>query len=230
MLTLYTLEQGKLRVIAKGARKIRSHKAGHVEPFTHITLQLARSREIPILTQVETLDAYLPLRNDLTLTGYASYVMELVDRFTYEQEGGNQLMFRLLVDTLARLCSTAEVWTVIRYYEMRLLDYLGFRPQLVECANCRKTIQPVDQFFSLPAGGVICPSCGSGLPGLRPVSVEALKYMRHFQRSNYNEAARATVNPVIQKEIETLMQIYLTYLLERGLNTPGFMKKVTPVS
>jgi len=227
ILTLYTREQGKLRAIAKGARKIRSRKAGHLEPFTHITLQLARSRDIAIVTQVETIDSYLPLRDDLTRTGYASYVMELLDRFTYEQEGGNPALFNLLVDTLARLCGTAEVWAVVRYYEMRLLDFLGFRPQLFECANCRNPIQAVDQYFSPLAGGVICPNCGGGLPGLWPVSVDVLKYLRHFQRSNYNEAARARVAPALQKDVETLMQAYFTYLLERGLNTPGFMKKVS---
>jgi len=227
ILTIYTREQGKLRAIAKGARKIRSHKAGHLEPFTHITLQLARSRDLPIVTQVETLDPYLPLRDDLTRTGYAAYVLELLDRFTYEQEGGNPHLFRLLTDTLERLCSTAEIWGVVRFYEMRLLDYLGFRPQLFECANCRAAIQPVDQFFSPSAGGVICPSCGGGLPGLWPVSVEALKYLRHFQRSNYAEATRVKVAPAIQREVEALMQAYFTYQLERGLNTPGFIKRVS---
>ena len=115
ILTLYTREQGKLRAIAKGVRKIRSHKAGHLEPFTHITVQLARSRDIPIVTQVETLDPYLPLRDDLTRTGYAAYVLELLDRFTYDQEGGNPALFRLLTDTLERLCSTAEIWGVVRF-------------------------------------------------------------------------------------------------------------------
>ena len=227
ILTLYTREQGKLRAIAKGVRKIRSHKAGHLEPFTHITVQLARSRDIPIVTQVETIDPYLPLREDLTRTGYAAYVLELLDRFTYEQEGGNPPMFRLLTDTLERLCSTAEVWPVVRFYEMRLLEFLGFRPQLFECANCRNAIQAVDQFFSASAGGVICPNCGGGLPGLWPVTVDVVKYMRHFQRSSYNEAARARVAPGLQKEVESLMQAYFTYLLERGLNTPGFIKRIS---
>jgi DNA repair protein RecO (recombination protein O) len=225
ILTLYTREQGKLRAIAKGARKIRSRKAGHLEPFTHITLQLARSRDIPIVTQVETIDPYLPVREDLTRTGYAAYVLELLDRFTYEQEEGNLPLFRLLTDTLARICSTADVWVVVRHYEMRLLDHLGYRPQLFECANCRNPIQPVDQYFSPAAGGVICPSCGNGLPGLWPISVEVLKYLRHFQRSSYHEVARIRVAALLQKEIETIMQNYFTYLLERSLNTPSFIKK-----
>ena len=226
ILTIYTRDQGKIRVIAKGARKIRSRKAGHLEPFTHITLQLAKSRDLPIVTQVETLDPYLPLREDLIRTGYAAYVMELLDRFTYEEEGPHPSLFHLLTDTLTRLCGQAESWTIVRYYEMRLLDFLGFRPQLVECANCRAAIEPVDQYFSPSAGGIICPKCGAGLPGLWPVSVEALKYLRHFQRSNFNDAARAKVAPEIQKEVETLMQAYFTYLLERSLNTPGFIKRM----
>ena len=226
LLTLYTREQGKLRAVAKGVRKIRSHKAGHLEPFTHITLQLARSRDLPIVTQVETIDPYLPLREDLTRTGYAAYVLELLDRFTYEEEGGSPKLFSLLTETLGRLSGTGEIWTIVRYYEMRLLDFLGFRPQLFECANCRAEIKPVDQFFSPSAGGVICPSCGMGLPGLWPVSVEVLKYLRHFQRSNFEQAALAKVPPSIQKEVETLMQAYFTYLLERNLNTPGFIKRI----
>jgi DNA repair protein RecO len=79
-------------------------------------------------------DAYLPLREDLILTSHASYVLELLDRFTYEDETENSSVFRLLTDTLSRLASKADVWLVIRYYEIRLLDHLGFRPQLFECA------------------------------------------------------------------------------------------------
>jgi DNA repair protein RecO (recombination protein O) len=227
LLTLYTRQLGKIRVIAKGARKIASRKAGHIEPFTHVRMQLSRGRDMLILTQADTVDAYLPIRDDLILTGQASYVMELLDRFTYEDETEAPSTFRLLTDTLSRLASKADVWLVTRYYEIRLLDHLGFRPQLVECANCGREVQPEDQFFSFSAGGVICPRCGQGLKHLRGISVEALKYLRHFQRSSYAEATRARPAPDVQLETESLMQGYFTYLLERELNTPGFLKSVT---
>ncbi len=226
ILTLYTREYGKLRVVAKGARKMRSRKAGHLEPFTHITVQLARARDLSIITQVETLDAYLPLREDLLLMGYASYVMELLDRFTYDEEGGNPVIFRLLTETLGRLSLQIEPWLALRFYEMRLLDSLGFRPQLFKCSNCAREIQPEDQYFSASSGGVVCPRCGAGLPGLWQISMGSLKYLRHFQRSNFKDATRANPTRAEQKEIETLMQAYFTYLLERSLNTPGFLKKV----
>ncbi len=226
LLTMYTRQLGKTRAIAKGARKIASRKAGHIEPFTHVKLQLSKGRDMFLITQADTVDAYLPLREDLILTSQAAYVMELLDRFTYENDTENASTFRLLTDTLARLASKADPWLVTRYYEMRLLDYMGFRPQLFECANCGREILAEDQFFSFTAGGVICPRCGQGLRNLKNISVDTLKYLRHFQRSSYTEASRARPSPEVQQEAEILMQGYFTYLLERELNTPGFLKKI----
>jgi DNA repair protein RecO (recombination protein O) len=232
LLTLYTLEMGKVRALAKGARKPRSRKAGHLEPFTRAALQLARGREILLVTQADTLEAYHVLRDDLILTTYAAYVVELLDRFTYE-EGENRALYKLLVSTLGRLGerddSAALLFNpdlVVRYYEMRLLDLLGFRPQLFQCTGCGEEIQPQDQFFSAESGGVLCPNCGPQNAGARHISLLALKYLRHFQRSSFSEAARAQPGALTNREIETLMHYYLTYLLERGLNTPAFLRRL----
>ena len=230
--TLYTLEMGKLRALAKGVRRPRSRKAGHLEPFNHANLLLAKGREIWLITQAETINSFSSMLDNLMLTTYAAYVVELLDRFTYE-EGENRAIYRLLVDTLGRLNQLGSYQTsetradlVVRYFEMRLLDYLGFRPQLFQCANCNTTILAEDQFFSAEAGGVLCPICGPKAAIVRPVSVLALKYMRHFQRSSFNEALRASPAIITSREFESLMQYYLTYLLERGLNTPAFLRRL----
>jgi len=225
LLWLYTLELGKIRAIAKGVRKPRSRKGGHLEPFTRVNLLLARGREIPIVTQAEAVDPYLALRDDLLRGTYASYAVELLDRFTYE-EGENRSLYHLLVDTLTRLVQLDELDLVIHYYVIRLLDLMGFRPQLFECANCGKEILPQDQYFSALQGGALCPQCGLQLNGSRPISMNALKYLRHFQRSSFSDAKRARLTPELSREIEILMQHYLTYLLERGLNTPAFLRRM----
>lgn len=223
-LRLYTLEMGKISVIAKGARKLRSRKAGHLEPFTRVSLQLASGRDLFIVTQAETLDAYLPVRENFLLTNFAAYVVEVVDRFTYEEEE-NRAIYRLVADTLARLGKSNNPDLVVRYYELRLLDLIGFRPQLFECASCSKDIQAEDQYFSAELGGALCPSCGPKISGSRSISMQALKYLRHFQRSNYADAQRAPLTATLNREMEALMNHYLTYLLERGLNTPAFLRR-----
>jgi DNA repair protein RecO (recombination protein O) len=191
-----------------------------------VTLQLAKGRDLLIITQADTLEAYLALGANLVRTSYASYVLELLDRFTYEDENENNAIFRLLTESLSRIASEEDPWLAMRYYEVRLLDLLGFRPHLFECANCGEEIRAVDQFFSAAAGGVLCPKCGAGLPGAWSISVEALKVFRHIQRSTYSEAQRARPGPEARNELETLIQKYLTYLLERGLNSPGFIKQI----
>ncbi len=226
LLTLYTRERGKVRALAKGARRIRSRKAGHLEPVTRVALQLAKGRDLLIVTQADTLDAYLPLTLDLVKTGYASYAVELLDRFTYEDESENYPIYVLLTEILGRIAAEPDPWLALRYYEVRLLDYLGYRPHLFECAGCGKEIQPVDQYFSPASGGVLCPECGARLRGAWKISMETLKHLRHFQRSSYAEARRAHPSTEVQSELETLMQKYLTFLLERGLNSPAFIKKI----
>ena len=225
LLTLFSRERGKLRCIAKGVRRLRSRKAGHLEPFTHAALLLARGRDFWIVTQAETLDAYLPLREDLVRTGYAAYVIELIDRFTYD-EGENRGLFALLVDTLRRITAVEDVFLAVRYFELHLLDFAGFRPELFRCVNCAEEIRPVAQFFSAQRGGTLCPNCGPKVGGARPVSLETLKYLRHLQRSSYGEASRARLSPPVQREMEALLQHYITYLLERGLNSQGFLNEV----
>lgn len=229
LLGLYTREAGKLRAIVKGARKMRSRKAGHLEPFTRVQLMLARGRDLWIVTQVETVDAYLPLREDLQRIAQASYVIELLDRYTYE-EGQNRLVYTLLVDTLARLSEANDYFQVVRYYELQLLDLLGFRPELVNCVKCGELIKPQDQFYSALLGGALCPACGQREISARPISMPALKYLRHFQRSTFKEAARAQVPAEIRQEVEAVIQYFLTYHLERGLNSPAFIREVRRLS
>ncbi|HZW04540.1 MAG TPA: DNA repair protein RecO, partial [Anaerolineaceae bacterium] len=147
LLVLYGRDQGKLRAVAKGVRKMRSRKAGHLEPFTRVALMLAKGRDMWIVTQAETVDAYLPVREDLVRTGYAAYVVEILDRFTYE-EGENRLLYDLLVRTLSRIAELDDPFLAVRYFEIHLLDLLGFRPELTYCTQCGAVIQPQDQFFS----------------------------------------------------------------------------------
>ncbi|QRN83072.1 DNA repair protein RecO [Chloroflexota bacterium] len=225
ILKVFTFQKGKITAIAKGVRRIRSRKAGHLEPFTRVTLLLAKGRNMDIVTQAETVDNYSGLREDLQRIGYASYVVEVLDRFTYE-EGQNVAIFRLLANTLKRLEAHPNPATVVHYYELRLLDLVGFRPQLFECVDCGKPVQAVDQFFSPLAGGVACPHCGRARPEAWSIGVDTLRYFRHLQRSNWDQVAGIEIPSAIEPVLADLIQRYISYILERQLNTPHFIKEI----
>lgn len=119
-LVLFSRQYGKLKCIAKGIRKIKSRKSGHLEPFTLSTIQLARGHDAPIITQAETILSFQEIHTDLDLLAQSSVVIELLDRFTFEEEENREL-FVLLVDTLKRLCAREDPFLAVHYYEMSLL-------------------------------------------------------------------------------------------------------------
>jgi DNA repair protein RecO (recombination protein O) len=226
LLTAYSAEHGKLRLIAKGVRRPNSRKAGHVEPLTRSRLLVARGRELDVITQAEAIELYPSLREDLLRLGHAVYVAELMDRFSMDEGEGHRSLFRLLTNTLERLAEGADPATTVRFFELRLVDELGFRPELFRCVTCRSDIQPEDQFFSSRDGGAVCPRCGEGRAGIKPISLNALKVLRHLQRSTFAASAAPRIRPEVHAEIEAVMEDYLTHLLERRLNSPAFLRRV----
>lgn len=225
LVTLFTPRYGKIRAVAKGVRRPTSRKAGHLEPLTRVKLQLAKGRNLDIITQAEASELYSNLRRDLVSIGHANYIVELLDRFTMEREE-NTAVYRLAIATLDRLCGGDPPGVVIRYYQLRLLDMAGFRPELFQCLNCRAEVMPEDQYFSIEQGGVLCPHCGGGDKKARSITLAGLKVLRHYQRSSYEVAAQASIRPEVGAEVEAHLEAYLTYLLERQLNSPTFLRQI----
>ena len=225
LLSVYTPERGKLRLVAKGVRRPRSRKAGHLEPLTRTSLMIAVGRDLDIVTQAEAIETFPGLRQNLLLLGQASYAVELVDRFTLD-EGDSRVLYRLLVETLTRLEEGRAPFSVLRFFELHLLEIVGYRPELFRCLGCGGEVLPKDQFFAAALGGVLCPSCGPQHPGARPLSLSALKVLRHLQRSGFETAAAPNVRPAVRQEVEGLLEEYITAILERRLHTPAFLLAV----
>ena len=114
LLTLYSREYGKIKAIAKGARKPQSRKTGHVELFMRSRFFIAKGRNLDIITQAEVIDPYAALREDMVRTTYASYAVELLDRFTVEEDK-HVGIYDLLVNALGWLGTAEDVMLVARY-------------------------------------------------------------------------------------------------------------------
>ncbi|MCL4368707.1 MAG: DNA repair protein RecO [Actinobacteria bacterium] len=222
LLTVYTPNYGKMRVVAKGVRRAKSKVAGHVETLSHCVMMLSRGRNLDIISQAQNLDAFLPLRDDLDRMSFAIYAAELVERFTAEHQESYPV-FRLLLETLKRLSEASATDLPLRYFEVKLLDSLGYRPELRHCVSCRQELEPVQNFFSASGGGAICPACHSDEIVFRALSVDALKVLRFIQDNDYCEVARLRLRPRLARELEYLLREYIRYLLERDVRSVAFM-------
>lgn len=226
LLTLLTPHHGKLSALAKGARKPKSRKTGHLELYTCADVLLSKGRDLYVLTQAEVIFPYLTLRMDLERGAYAAYAVELFDRFTPDTDDNLYGLFQLLNDTLAHLCTESDVRKVIRYYELHLLDDLGFRPQLHRCVISQEMILQEDQFFSYEEGGVVCPEAAEHTRRLHPLPEQTLRLLRHLQRSQYKQVEKLTIPGGVHRDTERILAGYLTYLLEARLQSVDFIRRI----
>lgn len=222
LLTLLTLQRGKMRAVAKGARKPSSRKTGHVELFNCVELQVAATRDIGIITQAQTLEPFLRLRDDLDRLSYAYYFAEIADRFV-EEEIEHSEMYELMLDALHWLETTTHLSRTARYFEMQMLDALGYRPQLQVCIHSKEELQPEENFFSPEAGGLLKPQFRHLYRDSVAVPVNALKVLRYLQSRKFADVEQLQLSPQVESEVEAILHYYVTHLLERNLKSVDFL-------
>lgn len=225
LLTLFSADRGKLRAIAKGARKPQSRKTGHVELFMRSKFLLAEGRDLDIITQAEMQNAYPHLRDDLVRTTYAAYTVELLDRLTVYDDPHRDI-YALLVQTLEAINGEADVLLAARYFELRLLSLTGFQPRLFNCVACGDAIREEDQFFSADLGGFLCPNSVEADPRAQPVSAVTVKVMRYLQTRPWETVQQLQLRPAVLHEVERVLYDYLIHILERDLKSVDFLHRL----
>jgi DNA repair protein RecO (recombination protein O) len=228
VLTVLTPRLGKLRIIAKGIRRTRSRLGGGLEPFSDVHLVLAVGRTFDVVTQSALEDAHLGLRDDLHSTAAAWYLVELADRFC-EGNADSHAAFTLLGQGLAALDAAPEEVSralVARWYELHLLDAMGFRPELSRCLECGSPIEPEGNGYSAVGGGVLGPECRHPALDVRPISADGLKVLRHLQRSELTEVLQLRLSAAVLGETERLLHATVSAILERELGSRDFLADV----
>jgi len=225
ILTLYTPERGKLAAIAKGVRRVTSRQSGHVELFTYANLLLAEGRNLHVVTQAETIRPYRGLRGDLVRTTYAYHIAETTDRFVREGVG-SPATFALLRDSLAALAEADDPSLAARFFELRLLDQLGYRPELHVCPVCGAALSLEGNGFSPETGGVVCPACVTSVSDAQPLPGSVFRVLRFLQSRDWAVACRLTLSPATRGVLERVMHAFVRHHLERELNSVAFMRRL----
>ncbi len=234
LITLLTPEHGKLRVVAIGARKPTTRKSGHLELFTRGLFVLARGRTFDKLTQAQTLDYFTNIRHDLTRIGQAGVLCELGDRFLEEADAA-PAVYDLLHNALLALDSGDNGDVVLFHFQMQLFDLVGYRPVLHQCVVCEDPLEPVAQFISVALGGIVCPTCYQRLHAdegplakqiVRALSLNALKVLRFLQTTPWPRIRRLRLPAEVREEVRTLLDLWATHHLERGLRSGRFLREI----
>lgn len=124
ILTVVTPFKGKIKVVAKGVRRITSRRGGNVELLNKVRLHIYQGQGMPILTEAESILTFPKIKDDLMMSSYGAYIMELADRLLPEEQP-NPAAYQLLVSILA-LLETNPRQIFIRAFEIKLLSVMGF--------------------------------------------------------------------------------------------------------
>jgi DNA repair protein RecO (recombination protein O) len=225
ILVLFTRHFGKVHVVAKGIRRATSRMAGHAEPLTHATYQLARGRELDVLTGAEARALYPSLREDLGRIAAGWYCAELTDRFTVEHAPAAPL-FDLLETALRHLDAGYASPLVCRWFDLHLLDRSGFRPELLDCVSCRLPLEERENAWSAASGGALCASCSRKLSSGMTLSVRALKSLRYLLQSDFAGAARLRVDLVLAGELERHMRLFVQHVIDREVTAARLIEEI----
>jgi len=225
ILTVFTPKLGKLRLTAKGSRKITSRKAGHIELFMLTDMLVARGRTLDVITQAEALQTFPAIREDLDKTSQSYYLAELIDGFT-EEGDINTPLFELILFTFTHLNHLDDTMLLLRYFELHLLSLTGFQPQLHFCVISNKLLEPVDNYFSFVDGGMVSPDQAKPSQHVKLVPLPALKVLRYMQTQPWEKIATLQLTPKTSEYVELLLLGYITYLLERRLKSVHFLNRL----
>lgn len=128
LLTVFTKEHGKLQIKAAGVRKITSRRSYHIEPLNHAAFIFHQGSTMPILTEVETIDAYDTIKTDLRKIGLAYHICEIIDGLCAEGQESKSV-FALLKKILSDITHGENIMRNMYDFEIDLLHQLGFYPK-----------------------------------------------------------------------------------------------------
>lgn len=125
IITVFSKTQGKIQIKASGVRKITSRRSSHIELLNYGTFSLHQGRNMPILTEVESLESFPKIKKDLKKVGFSYHILELVNGLCAENQESFEI-FMLLGKTLRRISLENNLVEIVRDFETKLLNLLGF--------------------------------------------------------------------------------------------------------
>jgi len=233
IVTAFTREYGKLRLVARGIRRTTSRLGGRIEPFTHVRLLLARGRSMDVVAQAEVVQTFSGLREDLLRSAYGSYIAELVERFLPERDK-HETVFDLVRHTLEALEAVREddVEVEALWFALRLASDLGYRPETESCVECARPLprdvgRPATSWmFSPSLGGALCPGCSAHDPDALAAAPGVLAICAYLLRFGAGMPSRLKIPPVQRADLARLVQHHLEYRLEGRLRVPQVIHRL----
>jgi DNA repair protein RecO (recombination protein O) len=223
IITIFTREWGKIGVMARGAKKPNSRLSSVTQLFTHGYFLVQRGSGLGSLQQGEIATSLRSIGEDIFLTAYASYIIELTDKCTDEKKP-NPFHFELLLQTLNYMNEGYEPDILMNIYEMKMLNVMGLYPVLNQCSVCGSTDGHFS--FSIREGGFICHRCLEKDPYHYKLSPATVKLLRLFYYFDLSRLGNISVKAETKAELKNVINAYYEEYSGLHLKTKKFLNSM----
>jgi len=224
ILTVLTEQEGKLTVKARGAMRKGCKYGAAAQMLCFSELTLFGNAGKWSINEAETVEQFLPLREDIEALALGSYFAEMLEAVT-DEDNPNQELLQLGLNSLYALSRGMYPKRHIKaVFELKLMCLSGFEPQLDTCPVCGDTM-PEHPVFSLNGGSLHCLGCPPGAPGVSlPVSREALDAMRYVISADPKKIFSFSIPQEAEKQMGEVCEAYAAAQLERGFSALDYYK------
>ena len=223
VVTLYTREWGKIGAMARGAKKPSSRLASVTQLFTYGFFVIQKSKGLGSLQQGDSISTMRNVRNDIFLTAYCSYIVELTDKCT-EDRKPNPYLFEMLQQILHHINEGQDPDVLLHIYEMKMLNTIGLYPKLDGCVICQ---QSDGEFaFSIREGGFLCHRCINKDPYHLKISVSTVKLLRLFYYFDLNRLGKVSVKSETKRELKQVISAYYDEYSGLYLKSKRFLEQI----
>lgn len=205
--TIWTRELGKVRVLAKGGRRLKSNFEVALDLLTVCDIVLLRksSGGLDLLTEARVNERFAGLRNDLKALYAGYYVAELLSEGTQDYDP-HAALFDTSLLVLRQLAAGGESSALVAGFELEWLKEIGLKPILDRCAHCGNHRFEGMLGMSPMAGGVVCEPCGREFNDRRNVSMDGLVCLNELSMGE---------RPVVGREVREVLGFYISSVLGR---------------
>jgi DNA repair protein RecO (recombination protein O) len=225
IVTFYARHLGKIRAVARGARRPKSRLGAALEPLTLCDLNLFEKSGDTLyrVSQVDLVEPFLRFREDLALMAAAARMANVVGAVTPDGDPDPHL-FDTLEQGLRSLVTSDDPAFTALLFQIRLLGLTGFRPQTDHCSACGKTRVIQEPQFSPVSGGLVCMTCAARqrVPCL-PLSRGSLSFLQQALRLAPAMVTRLKAVGQVRCEVEDAIESYVTVVAGKRLPPVDFL-------
>jgi DNA repair protein RecO (recombination protein O) len=201
---------------------------GVLEPFGLVDLTLFQKTPEALgqISQIDLVTSYSSIREDLIVMTAAARMVKMVEVITVDRDP-NPDMYAALVHGLESLRPNGDVALTALLFQIHVLGYAGFRPQLHSCTECGKAVQTnMAHWFSPHLGGMVCQDCGQrGVGRMLSLSKGSVAFIEQARRLSLPNLSRLKAIGSVRAEVETAMDAYFYALVGKPL--PSFEQWVS---